>query len=432
MAKTSNSKLRKNLFILIILTLSAAFIYTLPYFRSYYYDAFREAFNMTNTEMGLCGTYYGLFGVVSYLVGGVIADKVPISKLISISMIVTGALGFYLLTFPSPFMVALVHGVWGITTILTFWPALIKAIRATANEDEQGRAFGIFESGRGIINTVVFSLAVLIFGYFTSSLGNSMGIQSILIFYSSVTILLGIAAFFLFRNMKEKEEEKKSASGLNFKHIGAVIKKPTLWLNMVILFSVYMINTSYYYFSPYASEAFGVTTVTAALLASSSQYIRPFSCMGTGVLADKINCSKVMLIGEIVSLLGLAFIIFTPAQSSVIPVVIGALIVYAAMYSTQTMHFAIMEEGSFPEESSGTAIGLICMVGFLPDAVAPLLAGRVLDTYTGSEGYQIIFAYLVAFTILAIGATLVWLKITKEKRLEILAKSKEKKQATKS
>lgn len=75
-----DSKLKRNFILLIILTLSGSFIYTLPYFRSYYYDAFMSAFHMTNTQMGLCGTYFGLFGAVSYLIGGVIADKFSIKK----------------------------------------------------------------------------------------------------------------------------------------------------------------------------------------------------------------------------------------------------------------------------------------------------------------------------------------------------------------
>lgn len=85
-----DSKLKRNFILLIILTLSGSFIYTLPYFRSYYYDAFMSAFHMTNTQMGLCGTYFGLFGAVSYLIGGVIADKFSIKKLIPFSLIVTG------------------------------------------------------------------------------------------------------------------------------------------------------------------------------------------------------------------------------------------------------------------------------------------------------------------------------------------------------
>ena len=98
----------------------------------------------------------------------VIADKFSIKKLIPFSLIVTGGLGFCLLASPSPMIIIAIHGVWGITSLMTFWPALIKAIRMLASSDEQGKAFGIFEGGRGISNAAYLAIAVAMFGYFTA------------------------------------------------------------------------------------------------------------------------------------------------------------------------------------------------------------------------------------------------------------------------
>lgn len=50
--KNTGSKLKKNMPTLIILVLSGAMIYALPYFRNYYYDAFVASFGITNTQMG--------------------------------------------------------------------------------------------------------------------------------------------------------------------------------------------------------------------------------------------------------------------------------------------------------------------------------------------------------------------------------------------
>lgn len=48
-------KLKKNIITLLILIISGAMVYALPYFRSYYYDAFVECFNLTDTQMGALG-----------------------------------------------------------------------------------------------------------------------------------------------------------------------------------------------------------------------------------------------------------------------------------------------------------------------------------------------------------------------------------------
>ena len=52
MAEKVVSKLRGNMWRLIILAVAGSLIYGLPYFRTYYYDAYLQAYNLTNTQMG--------------------------------------------------------------------------------------------------------------------------------------------------------------------------------------------------------------------------------------------------------------------------------------------------------------------------------------------------------------------------------------------
>ena len=90
MAEKVVSKLRGNMWRLIILAVAGSLIYGLPYFRTYYYDAYLQAYNLTNTQMGSLGSIFGVFGMISYLFGGVVADFISPKKLISISLILTG------------------------------------------------------------------------------------------------------------------------------------------------------------------------------------------------------------------------------------------------------------------------------------------------------------------------------------------------------
>ena len=90
MAEKVTSKLKGNMWRLIILAIAGSLIYGLPYFRTYYYDAYLEAYNLTNTQMGALGSMFGIFGMISYLFGGVVADFISPKKLISISLILTG------------------------------------------------------------------------------------------------------------------------------------------------------------------------------------------------------------------------------------------------------------------------------------------------------------------------------------------------------
>ena len=129
-----------------------------------------------------------------------------------------------------------------------------------------------------------------------------------------------------------------------------------------IIFATLTISTGYYYISPYVTEVFGVSALLGAVLSSSSQYIRPFASFGAGVLGDRINNSKVMLIGQIGLTIALIILLVTPASLGIIPILIACLMIFFCMYMCIAMHFAIMDEEYFPPECVGTAIGLICAI----------------------------------------------------------------------
>lgn len=129
MSEIKKSKLKRNIWRLIVITVAGAMIYGLPYFRSYYYDAYLETYHLTNTQMGMFGTMFGVFGMVSYLFGGVVADMVSPRKLMSISLILTGLGGLLHLMNPSYAMLLGIYMLWGFTSLFAFWPSLLKALR---------------------------------------------------------------------------------------------------------------------------------------------------------------------------------------------------------------------------------------------------------------------------------------------------------------
>ena len=95
-AATANaqSSLKKNMPTLLILIVSGALIYALPYFRYYYYDAFVKLFNITNTQMGALGSAFGGTAIIGYMFGGFFADRWPTRYLLTISLVTTGLLGY--------------------------------------------------------------------------------------------------------------------------------------------------------------------------------------------------------------------------------------------------------------------------------------------------------------------------------------------------
>lgn len=424
--KNTGSKLKKNMPTLFILVLSGAMIYSLPYFRNYYYDAFVAAFNITNTQMGALGSAYGGFSIIAYALGGFCADRWPAKYLMTISLVTTGILGFVLLLFPPYPVVMLIHCVWGITSILTFWSALVKAIRSLANSDEQGKAFGFFEGGRGVVNMIQSALILAMFGFLAKAYSDQAALSAIIIVYSLINVLLGILVFCMFKEPAAEEgAEEKPKKLFDPAVLKRVAKMPTTWLQILIIFCSYGMIISYFYITPYATSVFGMSAVVAAAMGYFSQYCRPVGCFASGIIADKIGSSKVAAIGFVIMIAGIAGVIFTPGQPSMLwMLLVFIAAIYVSMYAIQSMHFAVMEEGEYPLEITGTATAIITPLGYSAEFFMPLIAGVCLDKWAGATGYKVFFGILAVMGIVGLLASLGWMAVTKEKRKQIQAAKK--------
>ena len=234
-------------------------------------------------------------------------------------------------------------------------------------------------------------------------------VRGIILFYSVMTILLGVIDIVLLKGI---DDGKKGDSNdtVNLKMLTKPLKMPAVWLMIGIIFATLTISTGYYYISPYVTEVFGVSALLGAVLSSSSQYIRPIASFGAGVLGDRINNSKVMLIGQIGLAIALVIILAVPSSMGVLPILVACLMIFFCMYMCVTMHFAIMDEEYFPPECVGTAIGLICAIGYLPEATSPFVAGVILDHFPGAAGYRLFFVYLFAVTVFGLVLTVIWLR----------------------
>ena len=140
-----NGKLRANFGAIVILALGVSVISGLPFFRFDYYEVYISTYHLTNTQMGVFGTVIGVFGIVSYLFGGVVADGMPVKKIIVVSLLATG-IGGFLHLLPLGFKGLLcIYALWGVSTTFAFWPACVKAVRVMSDQDSQGKAYGFFE-----------------------------------------------------------------------------------------------------------------------------------------------------------------------------------------------------------------------------------------------------------------------------------------------
>lgn len=422
-------KLKRNLPTLLILIIAGEMIYTLPYFRNYYYDVFLEAFNLTNTQMGSLGSAYGICCIISYIFGGYVADRFKTKHLLSLSLIMTGALGFTLLLYPPYPVLLVIYGAWGITSIMTFWVALIKAVRSLAASNEQGKAFGFFEGGRGLAKVIESALVLAMFAFVAKKLTDSMVLTSVIIFYSVMCISLGLIILFIYREPVSNAavEAGEAADQTKFKWpvLFKILKMPTTWLAAILILTSYSMINSFYYITPYATAAFGASTVIAAALGYFSQYCRPIGSFSSGIIGDRIGISNMVIIGYCVLAAGLVALILLPGKPSLILLLlIFIAVIYISMYALQATHFAILVEGDYPVETTGAVAMPLMIVGYSGEVFMPIVAGACLDHFGGIEGYKVLFGILLGLTILGLLTAIVWQRMTRVKRKEIAAVKK--------
>lgn len=422
-------KLKRNLPTLLILIIAGEMIYTLPYFRNYYYDVFLEAFNLTNTQMGSLGSAYGICCIISYIFGGYVADRFKTKHLLSLSLILTGALGFTLLLYPPYPVLLVIYGAWGITSIMTFWVALIKAVRSLAASNEQGKAFGFFEGGRGLAKVIESALVLAMFAFVAKKLTDNMALTSVIIFYSVMCIGLGLIILFIYREPVSDAavESGEAADQTKFKWpvLFKILKMPTTWLAAILILTSYSMINSFYYITPYATAAFGASTVIAAALGYFSQYCRPIGSFSSGIIGDRIGISNMVIIGYCVLAAGLVALILLPGKPSLILLLlIFIAVIYISMYALQATHFAILVEGDYPVETTGAVAMPLMIVGYSGEVFMPIVAGACLDHFGGIEGYKVLFGILLGLTILGLLTAIVWQRMTRVKRKEIAAVKK--------
>jgi len=407
-----SEKTARNFIAILLVASGGAIIYGLPYFRYDYYDAYLQAYNLTNTQMGVFGSIFGVFGMISYLFGGYLADRFSIRKLLTVSLIGTGLGGFlHLLPLSFGALVCL-YAFWGFTSLFAFWPACVKAVRVLSSSEDQGKAFGWFEGGRGVAAAVMAPLAVIVFQLGAKRLDDATGMRYVIIFYSIITIMSGLLVFW-----KMKDENIGESEKLSFKGIRNVLRLPAVWIIGMVTFCNYVFTLSLYYFTPYATGILGMTVTLGATLAAVKRFISPISNVGGGYIADKVGTGNLLLVSFLAMAAGTLAILFLPlSASSIIVFIILYLVIYFFYNVNYALTWAMMSEGNIPEQYSGTAAGIISTVGYLPEIFCSLLAGILIDGYPGVTGFRYYFGFLIVMLLIGAGFVLVWKKYLKKQK----------------
>ena len=418
-----NPPIKKGSFLSItLLILSGELVFLLPYvLPRIFRPTFLEVFNLNNFQLGSLFSVYGTIALLSYVYGGVISDRFQPKKLIAASLFFTALGGVILASYPSYFVLKILYGYWGFTTVFLFWGAMIKATRVWGGSNNQGQAFAFLDGGRGLVAASMGSLGVLIFSTFLTNdiesanlIERKEAFRYVILFSSFMVFLIGLIVLF-FMKTNEKDELKKVISSKSYSNIKTVLKIQSVWLIMIIIISAYIGYKVTDIYSLYASEVMLFDHIQAANIGSLQLYLRPLVCVIIALIADKTSYIYFIIIGFITMLIGATIFAFGIVQLNMNFVFFFSLIIVATgTYAIRALYFSIMQEGRIPLIMTGTAVGLISVVGYTPDIFATPIIGYLLDKYPGVLGHQYVFTILVLFSILGLLASIKFAYLKKE------------------
>ena len=392
-----------------VLCISAGSIYLLPFLQEVYYKPLAEALNLNNTEVGSLMSIYGVFAMLSYFPGGWIADKVSPRILITFSLISTGLIGLYFATLPSYQISLIIHALWGITTTLLFWSAIVRVTRNWAPTNEQGRAFGILQMGRGVSDILMSMPILAVFGILGSSY---FALSMVIVQISLLTIISGLIAWFVLEDEDGGENSSVGTFNSGLREITTVLKLPVVWLIAVVVLAAYSAYWGTYRFTSYSTDIFSLSVVAAGAISIGKMWMSPPSALLAGFISDKIGIAKSVAILFVVLIFSFIVFAFMPGIPSLLPVmIVNVAIASLAVFALRGIYFALLEEGGIPMIITGTATGFISMIGFTPDVFMPLIGGVLLDNLPSVEGYRIFFLIVAGICGLGLMAALMIYRI---------------------
>lgn len=421
MANAKKENFRKYL-TLFIVALAGGIITKLPYLRETYMEPLSQATGATYTQLGLIMSAYGIVNFICYFPGGVLADKFSCKTLIIISCFGTALAGFWYWTLPSFIWLVVIHAVFAITTVFTFWAAMVKSINRLGTEEEQGRLFGLLEGGRGLIGTLVAFGSVAVFGIASDAIG---GMKNAILYYSILMAVAGVLAVIFLENDKPVATEAGSVKPLNKKDFIEVAKMPRVWLCGALGICNYSALIFHGYITGYLSNAFGLSdTVVGNLSVIRTYVMMMLGAFVAGFIADKIG-SRIKLIKW--AFVGMAIFaslyVLIPTHGAGVPLVICNFIVYGLfLYSIKAMYFSTIDEVLVPKRLAGTASGIISLCTYAPEVFLYTVSGNIVDKYVNTatplRGYHICFIMMAVLSVIGFICGTVLMKMNEKARAE--------------
>nr|WP_314266812.1 MFS transporter [uncultured Moellerella sp.] len=401
------------------LILGGGTIFKLSSIKDVFYVPMQQDWGLTNTQIGLGFTVYAIIQTVGLFSSLYIADRFSKKILLPIGLIGVGLCGAYLSTLPSFTGYLITFGVMALFADVIYWPVLLKAVRLLGNKEEQGRLFGFLEAGRGIVDVIIASGALYVFILFGEG---KDGMQAGLIFYTLMTLFIGIITYFIVDDDKISEKSTSDANKQVIEGIKSVIKCPNLWLASMTIFFIYSAYCGLTYFIPFLKDIYALPIALVGAYGIINQYaLKMVGGPIGGYLSDKVfkSPTKFLQFTCLLAALAMGIFMLLPHESMNVYLGMTATLGFGAIiFSQRAVFFAPMEEIGTKREYAGSAMAFACILGYMPGMFAYALYGMFLDNYPGIQGYNFVFGMMIIFSLLGYMTATILSKRVKKRAIQ--------------
>ena len=413
-----NKEQKNRNLVLLILSLIAGLMYLTPLLRFSFYDQMMEALNLTDIQIGTIGSVYAIFCIICYPISGILADKFSTKKLLIISTFAMSLITVWYCFLPGYISLIIIHALYGIFSIATFWSPYLKAVRQLGSESEQGRLYGISEGLGGIGQTVVATICLFVVASFASI---SIGFSILLIINAVVFILLMLAVMFIIpndtveNNGEEKSEKSASVVGI----ISKSLTSSSTWICIFVIMSGYTLwCTANGYIGTYCTRVLGISANMSSTLSIIRSYVIVFLAGFTGgFIIDKFKTKgQGMMLVFLAATISVSAILLT-SKITAICIIVTIVLAYIVNVIKST-YWSILGDAGIPVESTGIATGIISLIALSPDMFVPIIISRFI-TYGENIGniklgFDLMLIWILVWSILGIVSGII-LKRRKEK-----------------
>ncbi|PSW05027.1 MFS transporter [Photobacterium lipolyticum] len=404
---------------LCFLILGGGTIFKLSSMKDVFYVPMQEDWGLTNTQIGMSFTVYTIVQTAGLFLSLYIADRFSKKILLPVGLIGVGLCGLYLSTLP-PFTGYLIcFAAMAFFADVLYWPVLLKAVRLLGTKEEQGRMFGFLEAGRGVVDVIVASGALFVFVQFGEG---KAGMQAGLIYYTLITIAVGIITYFIVDNDDKVESKDNANANIEvLKGIKHVLTCPNVWLASFGVFFVYAAYCGLTYFIPFLKDIYALPVALVGAYGIVNQYaLKMVGGPIGGFLADKVVKSPTVYLKWTFLISAIAIFIFIQLPHDSMNVYLGMAATLgfgAIIFSQRAIFFAPMDEIGTPRKYAGSAMAFGCIIGYMPAMFAYTLYGWMLDNFEGITGYNYVFSTMMAFSLLGFACSATLARRIKKQKL---------------